>query len=232
MLEIRRAKTFLKNHPRLGDLVIQIIIFFTGLGIGIYITLSFQNQITALGISGAVIALLSVSGNIIMVVHLTLQWQKSRKVPVLEFDGYLKVPESKIYSGTTIKDQFAYFVRIKDTNSDSEGDAEDSVGYLEVKGNIPQDSLGRSATIWNDNNLRSISFYKQADLRLFSIINTEAIIFPLAKTKENFTPIRKNYFDFINKVLIIDINCKRGFIKEKTRSVKISDIIRTAVLVE
>jgi hypothetical protein len=60
----------------------------------------------------------------------------------------------------------------------------------------------------------------------------ETIIFPSANVNEGFTQNRKNYFDFINKMLIIDINCKRGFMKEKTRSVKISEIIRTAVLVE
>jgi hypothetical protein len=164
MLGIQRAKTFLKNHPRLGDSVIQIIIFFTGLGIGIYITLSFQNQIAALGLSGAAIALFSVSGNIIMVINLILQWQKSKKVPTLEFDSYLKILEYQIPSGPIIKDQFAYFVRIKDTNLDSEGEAEDSKGYLEVKGNMSQESQRRTASVWGDNNLRSIGLYKQADL--------------------------------------------------------------------
>ncbi|MGA9172016.1 MAG: hypothetical protein WBZ20_17900, partial [Nitrososphaeraceae archaeon] len=94
-----------------------------------------------------------------------------------------------------------------------------------------QRSIIRTATVWSDNNSRSLSFSKQADLILFTAIGTESIIFPIAD-KEEGRPNTKPYSNFINEELIIEVDCKRVILKEKTRTMKISEIINTSKLEE
>ncbi len=154
-------------------------------------------------------------------------------MPVLKFAGFYKTIGPLIQThAPDYKKQVTCFVRIIETNSKSEGQIENASGFLEVKGRDAQRSIIRTATVWSDNNSRSLSFSKQADLILFTAIGTESIIFPIADKEEGYKPNTKPYSNFINEELIIEVDCKRVILKEKTRTMKISEIINTSKLEE
>jgi hypothetical protein len=228
-----KNKTFLTRIKN-SILLLSIIIFFAGFGIGAYITLLFQNQITVFGISAVFIAVFSGMGALVST--RIIDWysnnKEKEKIPILEFDGFYKIMGPQIQTHTPdYKEQVTYFIRIIDTNTKSEGQIENANGYLEIKGEDPQRSITRTATVWSDNNRRSLDFSKQADLMLFVAIGTESIKFPIAN-KEGFNPNVKPYPNFINGKLIIEVECKRGVLKEKIRTMGINEIIKTSKLEE
>jgi hypothetical protein len=232
MKRIERVKRILKHHALLLS-----IVFSAGFGIGYYIALLVQNQTKVFGIPAIIIAIFGGLGALFSLSKTIIDWfsakKEKEKVPVLQFDSYVKAIESQIVGfADNITPQMTYFVRIKDTNPNTQGKIENAEGFLEIKGNSPRTSLKRIATVWSDNNQRSLSFSRQADLRLFTINETENIIFHSAKEKQGFTPNIKPYSNFISKELIIEIDCQRGVMKEKTLTVNFAEIINTAMMEE
>jgi hypothetical protein len=191
----QKVKAFLKNHPSLNSIILPAFILFTiGFAVGYYVALLVQKQTSVFGIPAIVIAGFGGLGALSNLSKTIIDWYSAKKerekIPILEFDGYIKTIESEIVSfGGNTKKLTTYFIRIKDTNPKTQGKIENAEGFLEVKGNSPQTSLKRTATIWSDNNQRYLSFSRQADLRLFIINETENIIFPSAKEKQDFTSI-------------------------------------------
>jgi hypothetical protein len=231
-----KIKTFSKIVKN-STLLLAVIVFFAGFGIGIYVTLIFQKQTTVFGISAIVIAIFSGLGALVSLANRIMDWhsnnKEKEKVPVLKFDDFYKTigPLIQTYA-PDYKEHVTCFVRIIDTNSKSEGQVENANGFLEVKGRDAQRSITRTPTVWSVNNSRSLSFSKRADLMLFTAIGTERIIFPIANKEEGYKPNTKPYSNFINEELIIEVDCKGGILKEKTRTMKISEIINTSNLEE
>jgi hypothetical protein len=58
------------------------------------------------------------------------------------------------------------------------------------------------------------------------------IALSFSKRKTRFTPNIKPYSNFISKELIIEIDCQRGVMKEKTLTVNFGEIINTAMMEE
>jgi hypothetical protein len=215
----RKNQDFLEESKEFNTIIINYSLFCRFWHRD-YITLIFQKQTTVFGIPAVVFLILSWLGALLSLAQRIIEWRSNnkekKKIPILEFDGFYKTMGPQIQTHTPdYKEQATYFVRIIDTNTKSEGQIENANGYLEVKGEEPQRSITRTVTVWSDNNRRSLDFYKQADLMLFVVIGTESIKFPIANKEEGFNPNIKLYPNFINEKLIIEVECKRGVLKEK-----------------
>lgn len=158
MKRIERVKRILKHHALLLS-----IFFSAGFGIGYYIALLVQNQTKVFGIPAIIIAIFGGLGALFSLSKTIIDWfsakKEKEKVPVLQFDSCVKAIESQIVGfADNITPQMTYFVRIKDTNPNTQGKIENAEGFLEIKGNSPRTSLKRIATVWSDNNQRSKFF--------------------------------------------------------------------------
>jgi hypothetical protein len=74
-----KIQPFLDRHPWLKTIVLIPLIFLSGLGVGISLTLLSQKEFAALGISGYIVAIFSGLGTLITIVDRIQRWQKEKK---------------------------------------------------------------------------------------------------------------------------------------------------------
>lgn len=138
-------------------LLMMLVIYFTGIVTGFFITPSYQNQLKLIGQTANVIQYPAIIGVGLAMWKTITEWYKEN---VLEYDGifmkkqHYRFGDKDVYRPT-------YYLRIKKKRG--RGRAENCDGLLQVEGT----DINRNS-IW-EGNITYIPISNQGDLKLFEI---------------------------------------------------------------
>ena len=168
-------------------MVISVIIFLIGLGLGISIPLSTNPQQWYLGVIGIVASSI---GAVFNGLHF---WKLQSKEIKLEFGKITKDNNN------------GHFIRVQQKDRKVKGKAIN----VESRLTLENTNYEHAPSVWADEKKKIVNIGEHEDLFLFQLVNN-TIILPSACEKTDFKPNPFNYNDVSERNLIIKISFENG----------------------